>query len=64
MRFACLVSIPVFQHLVFTDSPEIVRVLLEGNLHNTFLMRKNRFMTVSEIKPPYFDILIGRTGDN
>ena len=64
ITFACLVPIPVFQHFVFTGSPEIVRVFLEGNLHHTFLMCENRFVTISKIKPPYFDIFVRRTGDN
>lgn len=59
-----LITIPVFQHLVFTHSPEIMGVFLESNLHYALVMCEYRLMTVAEIKAPDFDIFVRRAGHN
>lgn len=58
MRLANLVSIPIFQHFVFSYSPEVVTVFLEKHLHNTFFVSKDRLVTISEIEAPDFDVLV------
>ena len=59
-----LVTIPIFQHLVFAHSPEVVGLVLKCNLHDTLIVRKYRLVAVAEVKTPDFDILIRRAGDD
>lgn len=55
-----LVTIPIFQKLILADRPEVMRVSLESDLHNTFIVREDRFVTVSKVQAPYLDVLVGR----
>lgn len=54
------ITIPVLEHLVLPDRPEIMRVLFERNLHDTFLVSENRSMAVAKVEAPNLDILVGR----
>lgn len=40
-RYSDLVTVPVLQHLVFANCPEIVRALLKCDLHNTFFVSED-----------------------
>jgi hypothetical protein len=58
-KLAYLITIPVLDSLVFTDRPEVVTILLEGNLHDRIVMGVDRSMTISEIHTPDLDVLVG-----
>ena len=68
-----LVTVPIFEHFVFADGPEVMCRLalsltcvvpLKRNLHDTLVMCKDGFMAVTEVEAPYLDVLVGRTGNN
>lgn len=56
-----LVPVPIFQHSILTYCPEAVGLFLKKDLHDTFLMGKDRSMTITKIKAPNLDILIRGT---
>ena len=63
-----LVTVPIFQELVFANRPEIVClfrlihltyiVLLKRDLHDTLVMREDRLVAVAEVEAPYLHVLI------
>lgn len=66
------VAIPVFEHLVFADGPEIVRrlalaltrvVSFERYLHDALIVGEDRLMAVTEVEAPYLDVFVGGAGD-
>ena len=56
-----LISIPIFEHLIFPHRPEVMRTFLKCHLHNTLVMRKNGLVTVTKIESPDFDVFVRRT---
>lgn len=54
-----LVAVPVLDEFVFAGGEEIVRVALEGDLHDRVLMGEETLVTVSKVKTPDLDILVG-----
>ena len=61
-----LVAIPVLNHTIFAGTEKVmaVTVLIVRNkcdLHDTILMSKESFMTITKIETPYPDIFVGRT---
>ena len=63
-----LVTIPVLQHLVLAYGPEVMCrlrlaiarvVTLESDLHDTFVVREDRLVAVSEVEAPDLDVLVG-----
>lgn len=70
-----LISIPILQHLVLADRPEVVRllagvvllhvagvVLLEGDLHDGVVVCEERLVAVAEVEAPDFDVFVGGAG--
>lgn len=57
---AHLVSVPVLDTAVLSYRPEVVRPLLERDLHDAVVVRKERLVAVSKVKTPDFDVLVGR----
>jgi hypothetical protein len=58
-----LVAIPVLQQFILSNCPKVMRILFESDLHDTLVMSKYRFVTVTEIKPPDFNIFVRGTSD-
>ena len=54
-----LVGIPIFHKLVFPNSPKVVRVGFEANLHDGVVMGKDRFVAVAKVEAPDLHILVG-----
>lgn len=44
-----LISVPVLDQLVLTCREEVVRILLESNLHDGVLMGKEALVAIAEI---------------
>lgn len=59
-----LVTVPVFDHPILSNCPEVVTscLLLEHDAHDSFIVRKNTLVTVSKVQTPDFDVLVGGTG--
>jgi len=66
------VPVPILQQFVFRRCPEVmtmpfisfhvVYLSFEGNLHDAFVMSKYAFVAISEVKAPYFDVLVRGDG--
>jgi hypothetical protein len=58
-----LVTVPVLHRLVLADRPKVMAVLLERDLHDRVVVRKQRLVAVAKVKPPDLDVLVGRACD-
>ena len=69
-----LVAVPVLEHLVLADGPEVVRqlriltltrvVAFECNLHDALVVSEDGFVAITEIEAPDLHVLVRRAGDN
>ena len=68
-----LVAVPVLEHFVLADGPEVMRrlaltlarvVALERDLHDTLIVREDRLVAVTEVEAPDLHVLVGRAGDD
>ena len=58
------VSIPIFNHSILPNRPEVVTALLESHLHHRIVMCKDRSVAVAEFHSPNLDVLVGGAGDD